>query len=88
MKQEVNKTQKFWDKQVKNYDKSEAQFGPAFDIILKNTKKYLKKSDVLFDFGCATGSKTFQLAPHVKKVICQDISPKMIDEAKKKGKGS
>jgi 2-polyprenyl-3-methyl-5-hydroxy-6-metoxy-1,4-benzoquinol methylase len=80
----MNKTVKFWDKQAKGYDKSEEQFEPAFEIIINKTKKYLKKSDVLLDFGCATGSKTFQLAPHVKKVICHDISPKMIEEAEKK----
>lgn len=80
----MDKTQNFWDKQAKNYDKSEEQFEPAFKIILKKTKKYLKQNDVLLDFGCATGSKTVQLAPHVKEVIGQDISPKMIQEAKKK----
>ncbi len=80
----MEKTQNFWDKQARNYDKSEKQFEPAFKIILKKTMKYLKKSDVLLDFGCATGSKTFQLAPKVKKVVCQDISTKMIEEAEKK----
>jgi 2-polyprenyl-3-methyl-5-hydroxy-6-metoxy-1,4-benzoquinol methylase len=82
----MDKTIKFWDKQSKKYDKSEEQFEPAFVKILEKTKKYVKKNDVLLDFGCATGSKTFQLAPFVKKVICYDISPKMIDEARKKAK--
>ena len=84
----MDKTIKFWDKQAKKFDKSEEQFEPAFVIILKKTKEYLKKSDVLLDFGCATGTKTFQLSPFVKRVICFDISPKMIDEARRNKKTS
>ncbi len=82
----MNKTVKFWDKQATNYDKSEERFDPPFVKILNKTKKYLKKNDIILDLGCATGSKTFQLAPKVKKVIGIDISPKMIDSAKKKSK--
>ena len=82
----MDKTIKFWDKQAKKFYKSEEQFEPAFKIILKKTKRHLKKTDVLLDFGCATGSKTFQLAPFVKRVLCFDISSKMIDEAKNKAK--
>jgi 2-polyprenyl-3-methyl-5-hydroxy-6-metoxy-1,4-benzoquinol methylase len=82
----VNNTVKFWDKQAKNYDKSEEQFEPTFEIILKKTLKYLKQSDVVLDFGCATGSKTCQLAPQVKTIRGIDISPKMIDKAQKKAK--
>jgi 2-polyprenyl-3-methyl-5-hydroxy-6-metoxy-1,4-benzoquinol methylase len=80
----MNKIISFWDKQAKNYDKSEEQFEPAFELILQKTKKYLKKNDTLLDFGCATGSKTIQLAPFVDKILCLDISPEMIREAKKK----
>jgi len=80
----MDKAIKFWDKQAKGYDASETQFEPAFELILNRTKKYLKQSDSILDFGCATGSKTFQLAPLVRKVLCNDISPMMIELAKKK----
>ncbi|MDG6219489.1 MAG: class I SAM-dependent methyltransferase [Candidatus Thermoplasmatota archaeon] len=80
----MDKAIKFWDKQAKGYDASEKKFEPAFELILNRTKKYLKRSDNILDFGCATGSKTFQLAPFVRNVLCNDISPMMIELAKKK----
>ena len=80
----MDKIESFWNKQAKGYDKSEDRFDPAFKIILEKTKKYLKPDDVVLDFGCATGSKTLEIAENVKEIYGMDISKKMIEEAENK----
>ena len=82
----ISKTQKIWDKQAKRYDKSERQFEPAFKEIIARTKEYLKTSDNVLDFGCATGTKTLELAGVTKQIHGIDYSDEMIKEATKKKK--
>jgi 2-polyprenyl-3-methyl-5-hydroxy-6-metoxy-1,4-benzoquinol methylase len=80
----INKTQEFWDKQAKRYDYSERQFDPVFKEIILRTKNYLTTNDKVLDFGCATGTKTIELADSVKHIHGLDISIEMINEANKK----
>ncbi len=80
----TNKTQKFWDKQAKRYDSSEIQFEPVYKDIITKTRKYLIIGDYVLDYGCATGTKTIQLAYGTKHVHGLDISTEMINEATKK----
>ena len=80
----MNKTQKFWDKQAKRYDNSEKQFEPVNKEIIAKTKEYLNANDIVLDFGCATGTKTMELARGTKHIHGLDISGMMINEAIKK----
>jgi len=80
----MNKTQKFWDKQAKRYDYSERQFESVFKIIIAKTKEYFNANDNVLDFGCATGTKTIELAGGTKHIHGLDISLEMINEAIKK----
>jgi ubiquinone/menaquinone biosynthesis C-methylase UbiE len=80
----INKTQKFWDKQAKIYDSSEIQFDPVYKDVITKTRKYLNIADNVLDFGCATGTKTIQLADGTKHIHGLDISTEMINEATKK----
>ena len=80
----INKTQNFWNKQAKKYDYSERQFEPVFKEVVSKTKEYLKISDDVLDFGCATGTKTLELAEVTKQIHGIDISDEMIKEATKK----
>lgn len=80
----ISKVQKFWDKQAKGYDYSERQFDPVFKKIILQTKNYLTTNDKVLDFGCATGTKTIELADSVKEILGVDISTEMINEANKK----
>lgn len=65
---------------AKNYDD---EIGEETTAI---TKKYLKKTDTVLDFGCARGAYTIALASDVKEIHGIDISPKMIEIAKTKSK--
>ena len=80
----MNKTQKFWDKQAKRFDDSEKQFEPASQELIARTKEYLNANDNVLDFGCATGTKTLELADGIKHIHGLDISAEMIGEAIKK----
>ena len=80
----ISKTQKFWDKQAQKYDYDERQFDPVFQDVVIQTKKYITSKDKVLDFGCATGTKTIELAGSVKHNYGLDISSEMISEANKK----
>jgi ubiquinone/menaquinone biosynthesis C-methylase UbiE len=80
----MNKTQIFWDKQAKKFDDSQKQFEPASQELIARTKEYLNANDNVLDFGCATGTKTFELADGVKQIHGLDFSAEMISEATNK----
>jgi 2-polyprenyl-3-methyl-5-hydroxy-6-metoxy-1,4-benzoquinol methylase len=80
----MNKAEEFWDKIAELYEKKEARFEKIHLETIENTKKFLETSNVVLDYGCATGSKAFGLSGHVKNILGIDISSKMIERAKRK----
>ncbi len=80
----MNKSKDFWDKSAKNYDKTEERFEYIHTTARENTKKYLKDSDIVLDYGCGTGTTACELANKVKAIHAIDISTKMIELAKEK----
>jgi 2-polyprenyl-3-methyl-5-hydroxy-6-metoxy-1,4-benzoquinol methylase len=80
----MNKAEKFWDRISINYDKSEKNNMEVHLKVLENTKRFLNASDIALDYGCATGTKAFELAGNVRKIQGIDISSKMIAAAKRK----
>jgi len=80
----MNKAQKFWDKQAKRFDNRDKEFKHANQELITETKKYLNANDNILDFGCATGTKTLELADGIKHIHGLDFSAEMISEAIKK----
>ena len=80
----MSKSKEFWDKASKNYDKTEERFEYIHSKSRKNTKKYLKSSDIVLDYGCGTGTTSCEIANQVKEIHAIDISTKMIEIAKEK----
>jgi ubiquinone/menaquinone biosynthesis C-methylase UbiE len=80
----INKAQRFWDKQAKRFDDNEKNYEPASRELIARTKEYLNSNDNVLDFGCATGTKTLELAGKIKHIHGLDISAEMISEALKK----
>ena len=80
----MNKAQIFWDKQAKRFDDSQKQFEPASKELIARTKEYLNANDNVLDFGCATGTKTLELADGIKHIHGLDFSAEMISEATNK----
>ncbi|MCX6121744.1 MAG: methyltransferase domain-containing protein [Ignavibacteriales bacterium] len=80
----MNKSEKFWDKHVNEFDKDKENKSYTDIKTVENTNKYLNRSDIVLDYGCATGTKALQIAGNVKKIYGIDISSKMIEAAKRK----
>jgi 2-polyprenyl-3-methyl-5-hydroxy-6-metoxy-1,4-benzoquinol methylase len=80
----MNKPERFWDSASKNYDKTEERFKYIHIKSRENTKKYLRPSDIVLDYGCGTGTAACEFANMVKEIHAIDISSKMIERAKEK----
>ncbi|MFC1956328.1 class I SAM-dependent methyltransferase [Chloroflexota bacterium] len=76
------KSEKFWDKQAKDFIDHEqhTQLSENKDFI--TTLKYLNIDDTVLDYGCATGIISNAIADKVKEIHAIDISSKMIEIAK------
>lgn len=84
----MSKTEKFWDSASKNYDKTEERFEYIHNKSRENTKRYLKDSDTVLDYGCGTGTASCQFSGLVKEIHAIDISSKMIEIANEKAAAS
>lgn len=80
----MSKTEEFWDSASKNYDKTEERFEYIHKKSRENTKRFLKDSDTILDYGCGTGTASCQFSNQVKEIHAIDISSKMIEMAKEK----
>ncbi len=77
----MNKSEKFWDRMAKNFDKGDDQYDPSY---LETISSYLDVNDNVFEFACGTGSLACTLAERVNQIHAMDISSKMIEIAKSK----
>lgn len=80
----MNKSEKFWDRIASQWDKRGNEIEQPTIMAMEKTKKYLRNSDLLLDFGCGTGSISNEIAPHVREIHAIDISSKMIEVAKRR----
>jgi 2-polyprenyl-3-methyl-5-hydroxy-6-metoxy-1,4-benzoquinol methylase len=80
----MNKSEKFWDKSAYKFDEAEKKDKQTYIRIIDRTRKYLKSSDTVLDFGCGTGLISNEIADYVKLIHAIDISSKMIEIAKYK----
>lgn len=78
------KSEAMWDRLANNWDTPDVSLGQNDIRIIEKTKKYLYASDIVLDYGCATGSIAIEIAGIVKEVHGIDISSKMIEIARKK----
>jgi len=80
----MSKTESFWDKASKNYDKTEERFEYIHQKSRENTKKHVESANVVLDYGCGTGTTACEIANDVKEIYAIDISSKMIEISKGK----
>ena len=84
----MSKSEEFWDKSADNYDKTEERFEYIHRHTRENTKKHLKGTETVLDYGCGTGTTSCEIANLVKQVHAIDISSRMIEIAKDKAAAS
>lgn len=65
-------------------DQTERDLEQIFIKVLKNTKKYLKVTDVVLDYGSGTGLICNEIVGNVKNIYAIDLSPKMLDIAQER----
>ncbi len=83
MKQEpINKTEAFWDKMAKNYDREERSDVKTNLSITEKLKSLVSPSDAVLDFACGTGFFSTKIASSVHHIDAIDIASKMIERAK------
>lgn len=80
----MSKSEKFWDQSASNYDNTEEKFEFIHSRSRENTKRYLKDTDTVLDYGCGTGTTACEISGLVKSVRAIDISTAMIEIAKGK----
>jgi 2-polyprenyl-3-methyl-5-hydroxy-6-metoxy-1,4-benzoquinol methylase len=80
----MNRSEKFWDRMAKYFDRVEIKDEPTNIKIIEKTGNRLKISDNVLDYGCGTGTAVIEIASSVKTVKGIDISSKMIEAAKGK----
>lgn len=80
----MSKPEEFWDKSADNYDKTEERFECIHHQTREYTKKHLKGTETVLDYGCGTGTTSCEIANLVKQVHAIDISSRMIEIAKDK----
>jgi ubiquinone/menaquinone biosynthesis C-methylase UbiE len=76
--------EKFWDRIAKRYARTPVADEAAYRAKLKKTREYLTSDAKVFEFGCGTGSTAIHHAPYVNSIRALDVSPKMIEIARKK----
>lgn len=75
---------KFWDRIAERYSKKPVADEAAFQKKLDVTREYFRPDMEVLEIGCGTGSTAIAHAPYVKHIRATDISPKMIEIARRK----
>ena len=74
----------FWDKRAEHYDDSVNKYSTTYRKMMDSIKSLLTNSDVILDFGCATGETSLDISKNVRQVHGIDLSSKMIELAHQK----
>ena len=61
------KSESMWDRLANNWDTPGVSLGQNDIRTIEKTKKYLNASDIILDYGCATGSIAIEIADIVKE---------------------
>jgi 2-polyprenyl-3-methyl-5-hydroxy-6-metoxy-1,4-benzoquinol methylase len=82
----MDKSEKFWDRQAKNFDSESEEPDLATLQTVERIQKYLKSGDMVLDYACGTGPMALAVADHVQDVYAIDISSKMLAIAQRKAR--
>lgn len=77
---------KFWDRIAQRYARDKIKDMESYERKLQTTQGYLAKEMNVLEIGCGTGMTAVNHAPFVNHYHATDISPAMIEIAKKRAK--
>lgn len=75
---------RFWDRIARKYAKDPIADIAGYERTLEQARHHLKSTDIVFEFGCGTGTTALKLAPSVARLVATDISSEMIAIAREK----
>jgi ubiquinone/menaquinone biosynthesis C-methylase UbiE len=75
---------RFWDRIASKYAADPIADVLGYERTLERSRHYLKSGDLVFEFGCGTGTTALELAPSVGRIVATDISSAMIAIARGK----
>ena len=79
---------RFWERFAFIYTGFMKKNDMVYDELCRRIQKHLTQADSVLELACGTGQLTYRLADKVKLWTATDFSPKMVEEAKKQGKGA
>ncbi len=79
---------RFWERFAFIYTGFMKKNAMVYDELCRRIRKHLSHTDSVLELACGTGQLTYRLAGDVKLWTATDFSPKMVEEAKKQGKGA
>lgn len=79
---------RFWDKVAPSYSKKPVADEKAYEQTLERVRVRLGGSERVLELGCGTGSTALKLAGSARSIEATDVSPVMIDIARKKAQAA
>ncbi len=82
-----DRSARFWDRFAERYARRPVPDEAIYQRKLAHTRSLLRPDMVVLEVGCGTGTTALHHAPHVAHILATDISPAMIDIARRKAAG-
>jgi ubiquinone/menaquinone biosynthesis C-methylase UbiE len=84
----VASDQRFWDRAARKYAADPIADMAGYERSLEHTRRHLKSTDSVFEFGCGTGTTALHLAPSAASYVATDLSGEMIAIAREKARAA
>lgn len=69
---------RFWNRLARKYAADPIGDMAGYERTLEHTRRLLKSTDIVFEFGCGTGTTALKLAPSSARYVATDLSAEMI----------
>ena len=76
----------FWDRIAGLYDFAQSFNGKVYRKMTALIKSHVPQNGMVLDVAAGTGQLSFAAAERAKKVVCTDLSLKMLEKAERKAK--
>jgi ubiquinone/menaquinone biosynthesis C-methylase UbiE len=74
----------FWNRAARKYAASTIKDAAGYERTVERTRELLNASDTVLEIGCGTGTTALRLAPHVSRIVANDVSDEMIAIARER----
>jgi ubiquinone/menaquinone biosynthesis C-methylase UbiE len=82
----IEKERKYWDKYAPKYDRGIEKYWGFYAAVVDKISQDVEVGNTVLEVAAGTGAISLKVAEQAARVYAVDISPLMVDEAKKKMK--